>query len=482
MQIDWLTHLEIDKARELSDKEGKPILLNIFSPSCPGSMRLEREVLSDERVIREVMAKTIPVRCVTESETYDLEKAQIIGKHIFIWSPSLQMTNSKGVFFHEFPTAPRYTRLDAFYNRVHHDLPGSITTTEMLNALSIGYEKHRVLEHHDYDGAAQSLRSSASDMRHDTLAQKEVDYWLGIARNRGYSSEPGRLVSESMSPLGRAVAAVAEELIALSEEGILRDWKGKSGPNSWRYYTDNVREVVYGLWQSLIDFSRNIALNRSEKISEAQLILAQHHRAFRDLTALVAGFGDDILDAQPLPKERSLRNHYVHVALAEWWAHTPHIRFARELKQHNESPRALESQAVLESLGFPPVCFGSLAELLDKYEEVHWKVVNEFSSMTTEELDAESVWWEGSPVAVRFRLNRLGWHLRDHSTIVENVLQALGKQVTEQQRFARQLFSALGEVEAALIGVSDNQFSKEYIALTSFVEQRARELRNHRRP
>jgi hypothetical protein len=85
-------------------------------------------------------------------------------------------------------------------------------------------------------------------------------------------------------------------------------------------------------------------------------------------------------------------------------------------------------------------------------------------------------------VAVRFRLNRLGWHLRDHSTIVENVLQALGKQVTEQQRFARQLFSALGEVEAALIGVSDNQFSKEYIALTSFVEQRARELRNHRRP
>jgi len=257
-EFEWIHHSERTKAREQSEFVKKPILLNFHAPSCSGSRRLEEELFSDEDVKRCIEEEAIPVRVITDSESYDLSKAKIIGKHIFIWSPSVQMIDSKGVFFHEFANAPRYTRLDAFYKRVHHDLLGDLSKKEFIENLKLGSIKHQLNQVRDYEGAFKRLSAFLKTDNLEEIIREEALYWKNIAAHKGFSSAPATILNESMTPLGKAVARVAEALVALPEGRILGDWDKPRGPNGWHFYTDNVREVVYGLWQSIIDFSRMV--------------------------------------------------------------------------------------------------------------------------------------------------------------------------------------------------------------------------------
>jgi hypothetical protein len=91
--------------------------------------------------------------------------------------------------------------------------------------------------------------------------------------------------------------------------------------------------------------------------------------------------------------------------------------------------------------------------LLQTWEQRHEALVEEFSMITDEELDFAQSWWEGSSVSIRFRLNRLGWHLQDHAAVVETICERIGRVRSETERLAVRIFMALGAAEGAMIGL-----------------------------
>jgi hypothetical protein len=93
-----------------------------------------------------------------------------------------------------------------------------------------------------------------------------------------------------------------------------------------------------------------------------------------------------------------------------------------------------------------------LAELPPYYDRHHAHVVTVFASLSAEELDGLSFYWENEPYPLRFRLHRFDSHLRQHTIQIDKTLAALGLAPNETRRLLRLIYAALAEVEGLLIG------------------------------
>ncbi|MBW2647912.1 MAG: hypothetical protein JRE23_17415 [Deltaproteobacteria bacterium] len=90
--------------------------------------------------------------------------------------------------------------------------------------------------------------------------------------------------------------------------------------------------------------------------------------------------------------------------------------------------------------------------MLEYYDELHTRILREFASITQDELQTPSKYWEDTPMAVDFRLHRFDSHLRQHSVQVEKTLAALSFFPSEAMRLLRLVYNALAEVEGKQIG------------------------------
>jgi hypothetical protein len=95
---------------------------------------------------------------------------------------------------------------------------------------------------------------------------------------------------------------------------------------------------------------------------------------------------------------------------------------------------------------------GSLVDLHTYHATFHERVLREFADISEAELDLPSMYWEGEPMSLRFRLHRFDSHLRQHTIQVDKTLESIGRGPNEAKRLLRLIYAALAEVEGVTIG------------------------------
>lgn len=247
--------------------------------------------------------------------------------------------------------------------------------------------------------------------------------------------------------LAQAVETFAHVGERFSDAALTKSWQ-------WGAYDEGVRFAFFLTYQELRELATQTAAQRAihgPAITSAQRILAQHHSAYRDLCGILAGVGEDELDPVPMEEEWPLRDVLGHIIDTEQTFFSV-IRYAIDRhRSGNQRPLEMpESEEEMEDE--TDNSQGTLQQILANYDALHDQIVHELASISEAELHAPSLWWEGYPLEVGFRLHRFDTHLRQHTIQIEKTLVGIEHQPNEAEHLLRIIYGALGEAEGARIG------------------------------
>jgi len=242
----------------------------------------------------------------------------------------------------------------------------------------------------------------------------------------------------------------------LSDEELEFDWK-------WRAYDANIRFAFFRDYEELRTLAASLISQRTtgnKLITTAQRSLAQYHSAYRDLQAILLGADEDLLDISPGKDDWPLRVILGHIMAAEreffariWFAIQQHRQDADKAEEIAEMTQKEVEEFVGSYDDFERTMNRlSLAGIMALYDSLHKRVLREISDIRGIELEAPSLWWEGIPLPVEFRLHRLDSHLRQHTIQVEKALDALAGPPNEALRLLRLIYAALADAEGVVIG------------------------------
>jgi len=259
--------------------------------------------------------------------------------------------------------------------------------------------------------------------------------------------------------LTQAVEKFALVTCHLSDDDLEREW-------TWRAYSEGVRYAMFRTYEELRTLAAVMITERTAKgapITTAHHALAQYHTAFRDLQAILIGLDESLLDQAPARNQWPLRVILGHTMAAEreffariWHAVQQHRR-ADFSEDELPKPVEMSAEEVTEFVGSSEEFERtmnrlSLAGILAYFDALHKRVLRELTDIKAFELEAESMWWEGMPFTVEFRLHRLDAHMRQHTVQIEKTLDMLGHSPTEPRRLLRLIYAALADVDRIIIG------------------------------
>lgn len=257
--------------------------------------------------------------------------------------------------------------------------------------------------------------------------------------------------------LARAVDAFTGVLLGRDDALLERPWAW--GP----YEGEGVRFAHFRTFEELRELEVIIRVQRiaAERApTSAQTILAQYHRAWRDMQAALRCISAADTVRNPAPGEWSLQQTLAHMAGAEIGFYVA-IRHALDHRRSGHIDTTKPTNEVWDALsGFTEsdanaILEGSYAPLLEFTNMWHAKVLNGFTAINDVELETPSLFWEDRPFSIRFRLHRFESHLRQHAIQMDKTLAAIGCAPGETQRLHLLIYSALGDVEGALLGAHD---------------------------
>jgi len=277
----------------------------------------------------------------------------------------------------------------------------------------------------------------------------------------------------SQTALAQAVETFARIGVKLSDAALEKSWQ-------WGAYEEGVRFAFFLTYQDLRELATRTAAERAihgPTITLAQRILAQHHAAYQDLRGVLVGVDEDELDQVPAAGEWPLRNVLGHIIDAEQ-GFLSLVRYAIDRHRSGDSqPLEMPESEEEETEGATPDNQETLAQILTNYEALHQQVLQELASITDEELSVPSMFWEGYPMEIRFRLHRFDAHLRQHIIQVLKTLVGIGHQPREAESLVRIIYDALGEAEGAVIGAWDantDQWADSAAAITKRADEIAK--------
>jgi ankyrin repeat protein len=231
-------------------------------------------------------------------------------------------------------------------------------------------------------------------------------------------------------------------------------------PFRWHAHREGVRFALLRVGHELRALAVSLAAKRQRfglPITRAQHLLAQYHTAYRDLRAVILGVSDADYERPPAPGEWPLRYVYGHlVGVERNFFALVHYGLRRQREDSGPSPELPAGER--ERLFGPSSAFndlldsGSQGDMAAYHASIHDRVLSEFADITEAELKGPSVWWEGEPFDLQYRLHRFEAHMRQHTVQVEKSLDQLGRSPNETRRILRLIFAALAEVEGILIG------------------------------
>jgi hypothetical protein len=259
--------------------------------------------------------------------------------------------------------------------------------------------------------------------------------------------------------LTQAVDKFALTTCHLTDADLERQW-------DWRAYREGVRYAMFRTYEELRTLAAQLMAERSSKgtpISTAHHTLGQYHGAYRDLQAIMMGVDDGLLNKPPARDEWPLRIILGHILAAEReffariWHAVQHYR-SQDLPEDQEpEPLEMTDEEVAEFVGSHEEFERTMNRLsipgiMSFYDSLHKRVLRELTDIKGFELEAESLWWEGTPFTVEFRLHRLDAHLRQHTVQIEKTLDALMGPPSEARRLLRLIYAALADVDSMIIG------------------------------
>jgi uncharacterized protein len=289
-------------------------------------------------------------------------------------------------------------------------------------------------------------------------------------------------MNQSDSDLAAAVFHLADTTTDLSDADL-------GQPYRWGAHDEEgVRFALLGTMHELRALAVALAAERRRSgppMTRAQHALAQYHAAYRDLQAVLLGVSAEEYDRLPAPGEWPLRYVYAHMVAAErHFFALVHYGLRRQHEggggSEELSPKLPDGEA--NRLLGPMETFrdlmetGSLADMAAYHTVQHDRALSEFSGMSDDQAGGPSVWWEGEPYTLEYRLHRMDAHLRQHTIQIEKTLAAVRGEPNEAMRLVRQVLAALAEVEGILIGAPDLGRKKRSVLATQ-LEARAGEAR-----
>lgn len=250
-------------------------------------------------------------------------------------------------------------------------------------------------------------------------------------------------------------------------------------PWQWKGYDEGVRFAFFVTNLEL----RDLAVKLDERRPRPQpihRILGQYHAAFLDLQAALCGLSSEAADHAPPEKDWPVRHVLAHILGAD-------IGFSAVVKYALEGHRAGkwtptpmtdddETRLVgMTEAEYHTLMNGSYENLLKYHQHLHNNILTEFANISADELDLPAVFWEEERFPIRYRLHRFEAHMRQHTIQIDKTLAAIGLAPTEAKRLIRMLYSALAEVDGALIG-ADETLKAERIALANTIVARTTDL------
>lgn len=272
--------------------------------------------------------------------------------------------------------------------------------------------------------------------------------------------------------LESAVFKFAELTCNLSDQELEREWV-------WQDYDEGVRFAFFRNYEELSTLAAKLEAGRSAPFSEAQRILAQYHGAYRDLQALLLGIDNELAIQEPAEGEWPLFSVLVHFVQAERTFFAIVYYTLERQRSGDDRPLEMPDEA-WEAFwaGDPFVQIkekGHFSELLAYYDQLHHRVLEDFTGITDDELQLPVVFWESTPMPVRFRLHRFDSHMRQHTIQIQKTLDMLDRHPNEARRLLRLIYNALAKVEAARLGNGEIG-EKECQALTAQFAARTGEI------
>lgn len=255
--------------------------------------------------------------------------------------------------------------------------------------------------------------------------------------------------------LQSAVERFSRLTVSLSDADLERPWV-------WGDYDEGVRFAFFRNYEDLRDLAVTVANERriaGAPLTPAQHILAQYQSAFTDLEAAVLGVTDEQATLPPAEGEWPLRKILLHIVKAEGSFFAVNHYAVERARAQDGRPLALSDEgwdAFWAGDPFETLAeIGSFSEILAYFRLLHRRVLDAFAGVSDLELDEPAVFWEGTPMPVRFRLHRFESHLRQHTIQMDKALVALGLASGETHRLLRMIYAGLADVQGWQIGAGE---------------------------
>lgn len=257
--------------------------------------------------------------------------------------------------------------------------------------------------------------------------------------------------------LARAITSFAGKTWEITDEKLELDW-------AWGAYdSDGLRHAFFRTYEELRELSAAIIRERRRlgvEPTTTQTVLGNYHSAYRDLQATLLGIDDALAEQAPAPGEWPLRQVLAHIVRAEMGFYMtvkfPLVSFRNHEEQVPEIPKdAREQLSGMSEASFDELLQGSISALRVYYADLHERILEDFAGINEEELALPTMYWEGYPLSLQFRLHRFDSHCRQHIIQVEKTLVGIGRPPNEARRLLRLVYTALAEVESATIGAWD---------------------------
>ncbi len=257
--------------------------------------------------------------------------------------------------------------------------------------------------------------------------------------------------------LVRAVKQFASLTQRVPDRDLDKEW-------AWGAYDEEgVRFAFFRTYEELCELAASTATMRSalgSEMSTAQRILAQYHRAYRDLEAALLGAGKDAFGKAPTEGEWPVHKVVAHIVGAELGFFVV-VKYALARRRSGDGrpaeipDEAWDTISGVDEATFQALADGPFTELESYHGTLHERVLRELADIRDEELAAPSMYWEGYEMSLRFRLHRFDSHLRQHTVQVDKTLKAIGHAPNEARRLLRLIYGALADAEGVTIGAWD---------------------------
>jgi hypothetical protein len=275
--------------------------------------------------------------------------------------------------------------------------------------------------------------------------------------------------------LNQAVMDFAALMLPLSEKDLEHKWKWKD------HDEEGIRFAFFVTLQELRDLAVRLSA-ALPKPTAAQHILSQYHAAYMDLQAAVFGLSNEDAERPPAEGEWSVKQAYAHI-LGTDLGFSAVVRYAIEGHRANkwtpdripeeEYPRlySMSDEEYAELMGSP------FDTMLAFHHSLHQRILSEFQTITDEELELPSTFWEETRFPIRHRLHRYEAHFVQHTVQIDKTLVAIGQSPTETKRLLRNIFAALAEAEGAMLG-AEKMDDAAILTTASSISDRVNEIQN----